>query len=114
MGFTNDVRTPMFDTKRSTVDTVKTVTVDPSRPLTRIDMKVWSDEIYGLRLVEKPGVYVVDEMWNKRNEHIGRWESFRIPDQLEIIGLECSKDRSEHYISRLGFLLWRPNPAVTS
>ena len=77
-------------------------------------MKVWSDEIYGLRLVEKPGVYVVDEVWNKRNEHIGRWESFPIPDQHEIIGIECGTDHSERYISRLGFRLWRPNPAAKS
>lgn len=118
--FTNGVGTPMFDTEKSTGDGVKTVQVDPARPLTRIDVKVWADEIYGLRLVEKPGVYAVNEMWNTRNAHIGRWESFRIPEQLEIIGVQCSRGKnsrgkgSEHYISRLGFLLWRPNPAVPS
>ena len=78
--FTNNIKTPMFDTKGSGMDEMKTLQVDPTRQITRIDMKVWSDEIYGLRLVEKPGKYVLNEMWNTKNPNIGRWESFRIPD----------------------------------
>ena len=110
----------MFDTPRSTSDDIKRIEVDPDKPITRIDMKVWADEIYGLRLVEKPGKYVVNKTWNTKNAHIGRWESFRIPEQLEIIGVQCSRGQSsggkssDQYISRLGFLLWRPNPAVPS
>lgn len=112
LSFTNDIKTPMFDTKGSGLDEMKTIKVDPTRPITRIDMKIWSDEIYGLRLVEKPGVYVVNEMWNTKNPNIGRWESFKIPDTLEIIGIQCSREKNEHYITRVAFLLWRPNPAV--
>ena len=112
--FTNNLRTPMFDTVQSMNDGVKTIEIDPNLILTRIDMKCWSDEIYGLRLVTEDLRYVVDEVWNTRQgkEHVGRWFSHRIPPDHEIIGVECNKESNEYSITRIGFLLWPLNSAV--
>ena len=51
--FTNGVSTPMFDTEKSSSDDIKTIDIDINKPIVRIDMKTYSDEIYGLRLVEQ-------------------------------------------------------------
>ena len=88
-------------------------------------MKTYADEIYGLRLVEqsyKPVPaeddlakqpsqvsYICNEMWNTKNPNLGRWWHFPIPDGQEIIGVECTRNNNEQYITRIGFLLWKPN-----
>ena len=124
--FTNGVSTPMFDTEKSTSDEIKTIDIDINRPIVRIDMKTYADEIYGLRLVEKsykpipphdelakqPAQvsYICNEMWNTKNPNLGRWWHFPIPEDQEIIGVECTRNSNDQYITRIGFLLWKPNP----
>ena len=33
-----------------------------------------------------------------------------IPEDKEIIGIYCNASAHSHYINKLGFILWTPNP----
>ena len=38
------------------------------------------------------------------------WVTYEIPDGKEIIGLQANINYNTHWIYKLGFLLWTPNP----
>ena len=86
------------------------VTVDQGRAIRQIAVKLsnWNN-IYGLRFIDDSGKHIVDEDWSEK----GKWSSPKtVPEDNEIIGLKWVNTTFNEciQITRLGFLLWVPNP----
>ena len=74
-------------------------------------MRFWPGYgLTGLRLIDEQGAYVV----NLHFKDAGDWVTQDVPKGKEIIGLQGIKGDTLNggCFSRLGFILWTPNPAV--
>ena len=88
------------------------VTVDQGCTIRQVSVKMstWNN-FFGLRLFEESGKAIVDEEWSDN----GKWtESKTIPEGNEIIGIKWVDTNFNEclQITRLGFLLWTPNPNI--
>ena len=109
--FTNGFKTPLFETlnARNMRYELKQVTLDPSRRVSKISLKVNKNApelMLGLRLIDREDHYIVDETWCTE-EYLGNyWSTKVIPEGQEIIGLKfVTTDK----IKELGFVLWTPD-----
>ena len=86
--------------------------VDQSITIRQVSMKVnsWNNFI-GMRLMDEGGKSIVNEEWSED----GKWADPKIiPEGNEIIGLKWVNTTFNEciQITRLGFLLWLPNPNI--
>ena len=60
----------------------------------------------GMRVFDESGALMADLVWCDSNDSV--WETRRVPDGKEIIGLYMSKKGSAEAIQSFGFILWKP------
>ena len=73
-------------------------------------MQIQNGCISKFQLIDTDGETVVQ--WSSQSIVEGKeWEITRdIPEDKEIIGIYCNTSYHTHYINKLGFILWTPNP----
>ena len=78
----------------------RTIEVDVTKTIRLISLKVGPIGFHGLSLIDTNGDYVVKEDWAKGK---ARWVTREIPEDEEIIGIQCDK-----YMRRLSFICHQP------
>ena len=93
------------------------ISVDPTQIITGIQMKMWKDNLTGIRLhslgeFDQENFPFVDYTWNSGQE-TGRWlKTQYIPPGQSIIGLMVNQQSSDVDIFRVAFLLWEKDPSM--
>ena len=65
--------------------------------------------IRGLRLYDDAGNQLLDKSFCSSN-YEGDWITKKIPEHHRIIGIYVTGTKSDDFITRLGFAIWKPNP----
>ena len=86
---------------------VKRIEIDQTKSIRKVSMCIWGgNRILGLRLIDNEGKKIVDNTWWKLG---GGWITYDIPVGEEIIGIRCNVNKDKCVLTRLSFLVWRPN-----
>ena len=101
---------PMFEAKLKKLDKeskkLKYCRVDWQKRIARIRMFVHEQSLQHLILVDDQGEEIANLGFYDHNPD-GEWKEQEIPNEQEIIGLQCNTQGP--FIHLLGFITWTPN-----
>ena len=109
--FTNDVETPMFQTKWGDQLISSEIMIDQNKPIRMIGLLLSNrNTIRGIRLLGESGEVLIDQVW--LDMPTNKWVMREVPFGQEIIGLygSLTSGQANAYIQSLGFITWVPNP----
>ena len=115
LGFTGGVTSPLFQAKFMDSQKLQHVPVDLSKhKIARVSMYVYtySGELLRMKFTDSFGQVLFEQRFRDGDYSLCHWYSREIPPDRDIIGVYCNTSTDACYIKSLGFILWRPNPAL--
>lgn len=112
--FTGGVKSILFRcAAKKRAATSKSIEIDTSKTISDVYINQAEDTgaIFGLRLLDNLGGYLVNEHWQKQSSKSGSaWKHFKIPEDKQVIGVHGSHDGES--FKNLGLFVWKPNPTA--